>query len=69
MKSFKVGDIVKYNPKWCTPGEEKYIHIVREIRLNPVTNEETRCLIETLNTNLFLNPQEVVDFEMIDLCE
>lgn len=66
---FNVGDIVKYSPKWCTPGEEKYIHVIREIRLNPVT-EGNRYLIETLNmTRLIFHPTETVDECMIELIE
>lgn len=60
------GMIVRYDPKWCTPGERKYLHVVKERRLNPTTNEETRFLIETLNTNMFFHPAEVVDEEMIE---
>lgn len=60
------GMIVRYDPKWCTPGERKYLHVVKERRLNPVTNEETRFLIETLNSNLFMNPTETVDGEMLE---
>ena len=66
---FKVGDLVRYRKEWCSEGERKYFHIVKEIRLNPVTMEETCCLIETLNTNLTWNPTEVVDFEMIELVD
>ena len=66
---FKVGDLVRYKKDWCSEGESKYIHIVKEICLNPVTMEETRCLIETLNTALTWNPTEVVDFEMIELID
>lgn len=62
----KVGTIVRYKPEWCTEGERKYIHVVRENRLNPCTNEMTSWLIETLNTNLFLNPTEVVEECMIE---
>lgn len=63
---FKVGDIVKYKKEWCSEGELKYRHIVREIRLNPVTNEMSRYLIETVNTELSLNPTETVDEFMIE---
>lgn len=62
----KVGTIVRYKPEWCTEGERKYLHIVRENRLNPCTNEMTSWLIETLNSSLFLNPTETVDECMIE---
>lgn len=62
----KVGMIVKYAPQWCGAGEEKYRHLVRENRLNPVTGEPTRWLIETLNSSLTIcNPTEEVDECMI----
>ena len=57
---FKVGDIVKYSEKFCSPGEEYYIHEVKEV--NPDTG---KCLIVTLNTSLSLGSSEMVDFEMI----
>lgn len=64
---FKVGDIVRYKPEWCSEGERKLIHMVKEVGLlNPVTNQETRLRIVTLNSNLFLPPNEVVDDEMIE---
>lgn len=62
----KVGMIVRYAPEWRSPGEEKYLHVVKENRLNPVTGEMTRWLIETINSSLFLNPTEVVDEKMIE---
>lgn len=62
----KEGMLVRYAPEWCSPGEEKYLHIVRENRLNPVTNEPTRWLIETLNSALTIfNPTEEVEECMI----
>lgn len=64
--AIEVGMIVRYAPEWCTPGERKYLHIVKENRLNPVTGEMTRWLIETINTNLFLNPTEDVEEYMIE---
>lgn len=64
---FKVGDIVRYNPAWCSEGERKLIHMVKEVGLlNPVTMLPTRVKIVTLNSNLFLPPVEVVDDVMID---
>ena len=60
---FKVGDIVKYSPEFCGPGEEKYIHQIMEI------NEETgNILIVTLNTSLTLGASEVVKAKMITKC-
>ena len=65
--AFKVGDIVRYNPKWCSEGERKYLHIIKENRLNPVTNQMTRYLIETINMeHMTLHPTSVVDDYMID---
>ncbi len=62
----KEGMLVRYAPEWCSPGEEKYLHIVRENRLNPVTNEPTRWLIETINSALTIfNPTEEVEECMI----
>ena len=64
---FKVGDIVRYNPAWCEEGERKLIHMVKEVGLlNPVTQQETRVRIVTLNSNLFMPPNEVVDDCMIE---
>ena len=62
----KVGDLVRYAHDWCSDGERKYIHVVKENRLNPVTGEMTRWLIETINTNLSIHPTEVVDDYMIE---
>lgn len=66
MKEIKVGMIVRYAEKWCTPDERKYIHIVRENVLNPVTGKLTRWKIETLNSSLTWNPVSVVETEMIE---
>ena len=62
----KVGMVVRYAPKWRSPGEEKYLHVVKENRINPVTGDMTRWLIETINSSLFLNPTETVDECMIE---
>lgn len=64
----KVGTIVKYKKEWCaSPEEENYRHVVKEVRLNPITMEETRYLIETVNMkNMHFNPTEVVDIDMIE---
>ena len=61
----EVGMIVRYAPGWCAPGERKYLHVVKENVLNPVTGKMTRWVIETLNTSLFINPTETVDEYMI----
>jgi hypothetical protein len=62
-----VGTIVRYHPNWCSDGERKYIHLVKEVGLlNPCTNQPTRVLIETLNTNLTLRPTEVVEECMLE---
>ena len=64
---FKPGTVVRYKKEWCSPEELKYIHVVIENRLNPVSGEMSRYLIETLNSGLTLcNPSEVVDEEMIE---
>ena len=57
---FKVGDYVKYSPQYSAPGEEYYIHIVKEI--NPDTG---KILIVTLNSLLSLGSSQRVDSEMI----
>ena len=66
---FKVGEIVKYKKEWCSEDELKYRHKILEVRLNPVTNEMSRYLVETINTSLSLNPTEVVDGFMIEKAE
>lgn len=58
---FEVGDLVRYAPEWRSPGEKKYIHIVREI--NPETGH---CLIKTLNSKLLLGSTEWVTIAMIE---
>ena len=67
MNDIKVGMIVRYTAEWSTPEERKYLHLVRENRLNPCTNQMTRWLIETLNSSLTIgNPTETVETEMIE---
>jgi len=61
---FKPGEIVKYSAKFCSPGEEYYIHMVKEV--NPDTK---KCLIATLNSCLTLGSSEMVDFNMIQPAE
>ena len=65
MAKFKVGDLVKYSDDWCSNGERHLIHIVRENVLSPTTNELTRWVIETINSDLFINPVETVEDYMI----
>jgi len=55
---FKVGDIVKYAPKWCGDGEQYYIHMVKE-------EDRGACLIVTLNSLLTLGYSERVTEDMI----
>jgi hypothetical protein len=63
----KVGMIVRYSEKWCSEGERKYLHLVKENRLNPTTDKMTRWLIETINMeNAVFNPTETVDNFMIE---
>lgn len=63
----KKGMIVRYTKEWCSPGERKYLHVVLENRMNPVTGEMTRWLIQTLNMeNMFFKPLEEVDECMIE---
>ena len=64
-KKIEVGMIVRYAPNWCSPGEEKYLHVVMENLLNPCTMEMTRWLIKTINANTFFYHTEVVDEDMI----
>jgi len=60
------GMLVEYAPEWCSPGEEKYVHVVKEFRMNPVTGDpKGRALISTINSPLVLGHTEVVDMEMI----
>lgn len=61
------GMIVRFRPEWCSEGERKYLHVVKENRLNPVKGTMTRWLIETINMeNMFFHPAEVVDDYMIE---
>lgn len=66
MAEISVGMLVRYAPDWCSEGERRYIHVVKENRLNPITGEMTRWLIETINTNLSIHPTETVDECMIE---
>lgn len=65
-KNIEIGMFVRYAEEWCTPEERKYIHVVRENVLNPVTGKLTRWKIETLNSSLTWNPVSVVESEMIE---
>ncbi len=62
----KEGMVVRYTEKYCSPGERKYLHVVKENRLNPVTNKMTRWLIETINSSMAFNPTEEVEEDMIE---
>ena len=57
-KMFKVGEIVKYSPKFCGEGEQYYIHMVAEA-------DRGAYLIHTLNSLLTLGSSERVREEMI----
>ena len=66
---FKIGQKVKYKKDFCREEERELIHVIKEIRLNPVTGKETRFLIETINGTKYLfsmNPVEVVDDYMVE---
>ena len=61
------GMIVRYAPEWCSAEERKYLHVVCENRLNPVTGKPTRWLIKTINMwNLHIQPSSVVEDYMIE---
>lgn len=61
------GMIVRYAPQWCSPGERRYLHVVMENHLNPVTGRMTRWLIGTINMrNMVLHPTTVVEDYMIE---
>ena len=63
----ETGMIVRFAPQWCSPGERRYLHVVRENRMNPVTGRMTRWLIETVNMkNIVLSPTSVVEDYMIE---
>lgn len=64
---YNVGDIVKYAPQWCGPGEEKYVSVIVEVRDHSDDADLGVCryIIETVNTSLSLHPQECVDEDMI----
>lgn len=65
---FEVGTAVRYAEKWCSPGERKYIHIIREAY--KARNENDKCiLIETINSDCFWNPTEWVTEAMIEKLE
>lgn len=63
----KEGMIVRYHSNWCKPEERKYLHVVKENRLNPITNKMSRWLIQTINmNNMLIQPSEVVEDYMIE---
>lgn len=66
-KKIEVGMIVRYADGWCSEGEKKYLHVVKEKRLNPVKNTMTRWLIQTINMEyMTFQPTQVVDDYMIE---
>lgn len=65
MFKYQIGQLVKYDPLFCSEGEEKYRHVIIEQRYSPITNKPTRYLIKTLNTLLTLQPIEEVEEYMI----
>ena len=58
---FKEGDMVRYNPAWCSEGERKCVLVVLES--NPDTK---KCIIRWVNTTMTLKPTEMVDWDMIE---
>lgn len=58
---FKIGDLVTIKPEFRNPGETNKIYTVMDV--NEVTK---RCWIALAESNLPLNPQELVAFYMID---
>ena len=64
--SIEVGMIVRYAPEWCSQEERKYLHVVKENRISPITGEMTRWLIEAINTGMFFHPTEDVEGYMIE---
>ena len=65
-REFKVGDIVRFDPKWCAPGERGLLHVVKEQHLHPVKNTLTRYRIQTINSkDTVFQPSWEVDDYMI----
>ena len=61
------GMIVRFTPTWCSPEERRYLHVVKENRLNPVTGKMTRWLIQTINMkHMTIQPSSVVEEYMIE---
>ena len=58
--TIKRGMIVRFAPEWCSEGERKYRMVVLES-----FPDVQRCLIKFLNTNMIIQPTEIVDFEMV----
>ena len=69
MAKFEIGSVVRFTPEWCdSPEERRYLHVVLENRLNPVTGEMTRYLIQTVNMkHMTIMPTSTVDECMIEL--
>lgn len=65
--SIKPGMICRFASNWCSPEERKYLHVVKENQLNPVTQQMTRWLIQTINMkNMVLQPTSVVEDYMLE---
>jgi hypothetical protein len=62
----RVGMIVRYAPDWCEPSERRYLHVVKENVLNPVTGQMSRWMIETINGKSVFNLTETVEECMIE---
>lgn len=58
---FKIGDLVNIKPECRNPGETNQVY--RVVNVNDATK---RCYIELAESNLPLNPQELVTFDMIE---
>lgn len=56
----KEGMIVRYAHNWCSEEERRCLMVVKE-----AYDDIKRCKIQHLNSKLFIQPTEVVDFEMI----
>lgn len=67
MAKFKEKDLVKYADGWYSPGEEKYVHTIIEVRDHTDIGWKCHYLIGTLNTLSALGSTSVVEEEMIRL--
>lgn len=69
MVKISKGMLVKYRSEWCEPDECKYVHVVEENLLSPLTKEMTRWSIRTVNVNMIIKPVSVVEDYMIEPLE